>query len=272
MMDALGTPVCSQESPPATLEQIQAAIDFEKLPKMEGATKARATFTSLTYQAPGTFEQAAEFYRQELSKLGWKEDRSLSSSDHKQLLNLTFDKDGMCLSLSGYRSKPEDNMSITLMNFGNVDVRRFPKLDDAEIQTNQKNAVFYSTAKSADEAVKFCHQFMLNQGWKEKPNPSATVLAKEGRHVMQFQKNAMLATLVVAKGKYNKQTVTYTSSVDTTQRAGSATRQSVNSNATIPANLQDLVTLLDISKLERPAKANNVKATPIALVFESTDS
>ena len=66
-----------------------------------------------------------------------------------------FIKDGMWLSLHGYRSAPADPMTITLMINGNVDVSLFPKVADAQIKHSQKNSVFYLSKQSPEEITGF---------------------------------------------------------------------------------------------------------------------
>lgn len=262
----------AQDAKPSTFEQIKAAIDWEKLPLLEGAAKVRPFFNHTSYEAPGTFKQAAEFYRRELRKLGWKEDTSIESGDQTAYLSVQFEKEGQRLGLSGYRSKPEDPMTITLMLNGNVDVSTFPKVDDAQIKVNQKNSVYYFTKKPADEVVSFCKKFMLERGWAEKPNPNAEMWAKEGRYVLEFDQNAIKATLVVANEKDGNRSVSYSSGVQHEMKSSQVTKMVTNKDQVKPATLKQAVDLIDLSKLPKPDKASKVKAIPIALSFEMNGS
>ncbi len=260
----------AQDAKPATFEQIKEAMDWEKLPLLEGAKKNRPFFNHTSYEAPGTFKQAAEFYRKELPKLGWKEDTSIDGGDQTAYLSVSFEKDGQRLGLSGYRSKPEDPMAITLMLGGNVDVSKFPKLDDATIKVNQKNSVYYMTKKSAEEVVSFCKKFMLERGWTEKPNPNAEMWAKEGRFVLEFEQNAIKATIVTAKETDGSRTVSYFSMVQDEMKSSQVTKMVTGKDQAKPATLKEAIDLINLSKLPKLDKASKVKAIPIAMSFEAS--
>ncbi|HQR41749.1 MAG TPA: hypothetical protein PLX97_03675, partial [Gemmatales bacterium] len=68
------------DTKPATVQQIKAAIDWAKVPKLEGATKVQTYFNHMMYKAPGTYQQAADFYRKMMPTLGWNEDASLKAN------------------------------------------------------------------------------------------------------------------------------------------------------------------------------------------------
>ena len=122
---------------PATLAEIRDVIDWSKIPKPPGSQPSRNGFSLCSYKAPGTFLEAATFFRNSLPALGWKEDvKPIPGMDQKASLYVTFDKGDMRLSVTGYRSDPQAPMTITLMNNGNVDVRNIPKPADAKILGN----------------------------------------------------------------------------------------------------------------------------------------
>lgn len=268
----LNVALLAQDAKPATFEQIKEAMDWEKLPLLEGAKKNRPFFNHTSYEAPGTFKQAAEFYRKELPKLGWTEDTSIVSGDQTAYLSVSFEKDGQRLGLSGYRSKPEDPMTITLMLGGNVDVSKFPKLDDATIKVNQKNSVYYTTKKPAEEVVSFCKKFMLERGWTEKPNPNAEMWAKEGRFVLEFEQNAIKASIVTAKETDGSRTVSYFSMVQDEMKSSQVTKMVTGKDQAKPATLKEAIDLINLSKLPKLDKASKVKAIPIAASFEVSGS
>lgn len=271
--------VWAQDMPkPATVQQIKDAVDWAKVPRLDGAIKVQTFFNHITYQGPGTFQQAADFYLQKLPALGWQNDKSLSGSDQKDYLSLVFEKAGMRLSVSGYRSQPGDPMTITLMNFGNVDVSLFPKADDAQMRVNNKNAVFYSSKQTAEQITSFCRKFMKERGWTEKEEEMAATWAKEGRYVLKFQQNAMECILVASKTKEGNMEVSYSSSVQHDLSAEDVTTTISGKEQPTPATLKEAMAVVNIMKLPRMEKAAKAKhhkelyALPIGTTYVVPDS
>lgn len=275
---AASVPLSAQDTAkPATVKQINEVIDLDKLPRLEGATKFQKHFNHITYKAPGTFKQAADFYIEQLAKLGWPQEKTIPAGDQKDYLSVMFEKDGMLLSLSGYRSEAKDPMTVTLMVYGNVDVRQFPKLDDAEVKSNYKTAAFYLSKKTPEEAMTFIRKFMKDKGWTEKPEDGYATWAKEGRHVLKFQQNAMECTLVAAK-KPEGIEVMYSASVKHELEPEEVTTTVTGKELGKPATLKEAIEVIDISKLPRMEKATKGKrdkelySLPIGTHYEVPDS
>lgn len=270
--------VTLQDAPkPATVKQIKDAIDWSKVPNLTGATKVTSYFSQHSYVAPGTFAQAAQFYREQLPKLGWMEDTSIPDEGQKEYLSVNFEKNGMRLGVSGYRSKPDDPMTITLSIGGNVDARQWPRLDDAQVKTSYKTGVVYLTKKSPEEFTAFCRKFMKEQGWTEQKEDGAETWAKEGRHVLSFNQNAIKATLVAAKEKDGGYLVSYVSYVQSELSAEDA-REVMGQAQAKPATLAEARQVIDISKLPRMEKAakrqrdEKLLALPIGTSYEIPDA
>ncbi|MFO0815228.1 MAG: hypothetical protein U0796_18595 [Gemmatales bacterium] len=248
------------DTKPATVQQIKAAIDWAKVPKLEGATKVQTYFNHMMYKAPGTYQQAADFYRKMMPTLGWNEDASLKANkDQSTYLYVPFEKDGQLLTLTGYRGKPEEPMSLTLMIFGNVNVGAFPKMADAKLVTSNRNVVFYNSPSKPEDVVSFARKFMEERGWKEFPDDMAATWAKEGRHVMKFRQAAMEVTIVVATMKNGPTQVNYSASVQHQIDAAEVKAHFTPKELPAPTTLADAVKLLDISKLPRMDKAEKFK-------------
>jgi len=262
---------------PVTVKQVNEAVDFDKLPKLEGATKFQKHFNHITYKAPGTYKQAADFYLEHLTKLGWQQEKTIPTGDQKDYLSLLLEKDGMLLNLSGYRSEAKDPMTVTLMVYGNVDVSKFPKLSDAEVKTNYKTAAFYLSKKTPEEAMTFMRKFMKEQGWTEKPEDGYATWAKEGRHVLKFEQNAMQCTMVAAK-KPEGIEVMYSASVKHELSPDEVTTTVSGKDLGKPATLKEAIDVINIMKLPRMEKATKGKrdkelySLPIGTHYEVPDS
>lgn len=254
---SVGSAFFAQEPAPATARQIKEAFDFSKTPLLDGASKKQSLFNHITYHAPGTFAQAADFYKDKLTALGWMNNTALAG-DQKEYLSLTFEKNGMMLGLSGYRSNPTDPMTITLMNMGNVDVSKFPKTSDAEVKTNNKNAVYYFTKEKPEAITGFIRKFMKERGWQEKEEAGAKEWEKEGRYVLKFQQNAMECITVAAK-KENQMEVTYTTYVQHELSAEDVSVVTGGKEQSPPATLKEAAAVLNIMKLPRMTSAAKAK-------------
>jgi hypothetical protein len=269
----------AQDTKPATVQQIRDSIDWSKVPRMEGATKANSFFNHMMYKTPGTYLQAAEFYRKHMPGLGWKEDTSMNvGGDQSTYLYVPFDKDGILMTLTGYKGKPEEPMSLTLMIFGNVNVGAFPKMADAKVISSNRNAVFYSSPSKAEDIVAFCKKFMVDAGWTEHVEDMAATWAKEGRHVLKFRQAAMECTLVVATQKDGTCQVNYSSMVANTVDAAEVKALFTSKELAKPTTLANAVKVIDISKLPRMNNAEKFKyhkelyALPIGTSYRVPES
>src|SRR6516165_4977766 len=115
----------NSKSAPASLPEIRDTIDWTKVSLPEGSAPGRKGLSSYALEAPGTFAEAAAFFRKTLPELGWREDPNpVPGIDQKDYLYLIFEKAPMYLTVNGYRANPKGPMTIFLTNWGNVDVRQ----------------------------------------------------------------------------------------------------------------------------------------------------
>ncbi|MFO0936836.1 MAG: hypothetical protein U0798_10020 [Gemmataceae bacterium] len=243
----------SQDNPqskPATVVQLRDAVDWTKMPMPPGAQTGRTGFSLCSYQAPGTFLDAAAFFREKWPALGWKEDATpIPGVDQKDYLYLSFDKGDMRISVNGYRIDPKGPMTITLSLNGNVDLRSIPKPADAKFLSNSRTAAFFTTASSPKDAVEFCRKGILALGWKEVPDESAAFFAKEGRIIAQFQQNAMQIGLNAAKNMAGMTEVMLTSSVRSQLEAAQVREALTPKELVEPQAEKEYLSLLDLRAL-----------------------
>lgn len=247
---------------PATVKEIKETIDWTKAPKLPEARKVNITLSMLTYDAPGTFLQAAEFYRKALPTLGWKEDTTpIPGVDQKDYLSLSFDKGPMRLSVSGYRPDPKAPMTITLFNTGNVDVRTLPRTVDAKTKSDYRTAVVYTSQLKQSDIAEFCKKSISALGWKESPDDSAEFHAKEGRTVLRFLYNAMELTVVIYQNKEGQREITYSTHVQFDLKPEEVNEVMAGNAPAVakPTTLKEAVEVIDITKLPRPDKAEKLK-------------
>lgn len=273
----------AQEAKPATAKQLKDAVDWSKMPKLASAKKVQTFFAQQTYEATGTFQEAADFYRKELPNLGWKEDKSVDpTADQKTYLSLFFLKDGMGLQVSGYRSMPSDaRMPVTLTLQGNVQCDKFPRASDAQIHNASRNSVYYYSKLPAKELVDFSRKFMKEAGWKEAQEDMYEKWAKEGRHVLKFVQNAMQFGVVIAPDQQKKDvlSVSYYAHVQHDLKPEEvATTTSEKKALPKAATMKEAIEVIDLGKFPRVAGAEprrgdkQVVAIPIATSYQTKEN
>ena len=253
---------------PATLAEIRDALDWSKMPKPPGAEPGRTGLATCSYKAPGTFLEAATFFRANLPALGWKEDATpIPGVDQKDYLYLAFDKLDMRLSINGYRTDPKRPMSIILTNNGNVDIRDIPKPADAHFKSNGKVAAFFTTESKPEEAADFCRKGILARGWTEVPDESAKFFAKEGRIVLRFLENAMEIGVVAAKNRAGQTEVSISAHVRYKLDPGEIRTALTAKEIPAPATEKDYVAILDLRAfpLMKGARKRDRQTQPITL-------
>ena len=253
---------------PATLAQIRDVIDWSKIPQPPGSQAARAGLSICSYKAPGTFLEAATFFRTNLPTLGWKEDATpIPGVDQQAYLYLTFDKGDMRLSINGFRADPKAPMTVTLSNNGNVDIRDIPKPADANFRSNGRLAAFFTTGSKPEVAADFCRKSLLERGWHEVPDQSAKFFAKEARIVLRFLQNAMEIGVVASKNDAGQTEVTISSHVRYKFAAGEVRKALTPEEIPTPASIKDYVAVLDLRSLPLMpgARKRDRQSQPIAL-------
>lgn len=252
----------AQDTPqPATVMEIKQAVDWDKLPKLQGATKVNQALDRLSYDAPGTFLQAAEFYRQQLPALGWIEDKTpIAGVDQQTYLYVAFDKGAMRMNISGYRAEPKGPMSISVVLAGNVDLRTLPRIADAQVKSAFKTAVIYTSKTKQAEVSGYCKKKLQELGWKEAHDETAAFHAKEGRTVMRFLFNAMELTVVVYQNKEGLTEATYTVGVQHDLKPADVEAvMGAGKVAVKPTTLKEAIAVMDFTKLPRLDGAEKLK-------------
>jgi hypothetical protein len=257
----------NSKSAPASLPEIRDTIDWTKVSLPEGSAPGRKGLSSYALEAPGTFAEAAAFFRKTLPELGWREDPNpVPGIDQKDYLYLIFEKAPMYLTVNGYRANPKGPMTIFLTNWGNVDVRQLPKPADAKFRSNGRFAAMYATGTSPADATDFCRKALVERGWKEVPADSAKFFAKEGRIVLRFLQNAMEVGVVAAKNPAGETEVTLSANVRRTFDASDVREHLAPRDIPPPATITDYLAVIDLREfpLMKDARKRDRQTEPIA--------
>jgi hypothetical protein len=251
---------------PATVAELRACIDWVNMPRLPGATAVRHRFASSTYQAPGSFADAAAFFRTALPPIGWAVDAPAPGVDQKDYLSLGFTKGTLRLGVSGYRPDPAGPMTVTVSLGGNVNVRSFPRPADATLTVEQPAVVMFTTAAKPADAAQACRTGIVGLGWREVPAESAKFFAKEGRVVLRFLRNGIEVGVVAATTPDGKTQVTVHTQVRQTFDPADVRAALAAKDIPAPATLTDALAVLDLRtfpRLPMAAKADR-QTRPIA--------
>lgn len=159
----------AKQAEPATAEDAAKVLDLRTVPIMEGAkTRSERTLGLLMYEAKGTSKAAFEFHRQQLVKLGFKEqpggysDKTNSSGD--------FTKDGFRVSLSAGEISGDPTKAgwsnVTLSNGGNVALDKLPVPPGVKPFHPRADEASYTTDAKPAETAAACRKLLLAAGWE----------------------------------------------------------------------------------------------------------
>ncbi|MCH2203063.1 MAG: hypothetical protein MK102_13920 [Fuerstiella sp.] len=196
--------VPSAEFQPATIQEMIDVIDLATVPQMEGARVKSAGLCHLTFEAPGTLTAAGEFCKKTLSQMDWLEQNmSVEGLDPDKYCQFTFEKSDFTVTVFISAGDKPDQVLVNLTNWGDVDPRRLPRLDEVELTMNSRTYVSFTSSASPAAAEAYCRKEITALGWKLVPDPNLEFLREQGRIVLKFVWNAIeLGTVItVENGK-----------------------------------------------------------------------
>ncbi|MGI8981136.1 MAG: hypothetical protein ACR2FY_18065 [Pirellulaceae bacterium] len=174
---------------PATAEEAAKVLDLRTLPLMEGAKiTSDRTLGMLMHEAKGTPKAAFEFHRQQLVKLGFKQqpggysDKTNSSGD--------FTKEGFLARLSTYEVSGDPTKAgwsnVTLVNGGNVALDKLPVPPGVKSFHPTSYEASYTTDAKPAETAAACRKLLLAAGWE--PYGEMAPMARKPDMTMQYFK------------------------------------------------------------------------------------
>ena len=95
-----------------------------------------------------------------------------------RLTTLKFEKSGYLMMFNASRDKKDGLTNVSLMNTGNVDLRKLPFPPGAKFHPNRSEFINTETTLSVDDAFKFYRNELPKLGWKE--------VKQLGQGTMQF--------------------------------------------------------------------------------------
>jgi hypothetical protein len=157
---------------PAKPEAARAAIDFRKFPTVGQVRPSNVTWAGVDYAASCTVAEAARFYRQELAKKGWGEQRPtpLEGDDRARL---RFRKDAFIVEVSILANEGK-GVGIGVHNRGDLYTPDLLHLEDADLNADSvQEATRYTTAATPQAVLDFYRKELPKFGWKLTKGPEA---------------------------------------------------------------------------------------------------
>jgi hypothetical protein len=163
---------------PATVAEAARSLDLQTFPVMAGVDKPIQRVTaSLYYQAPVDAKTAFEFQRRNLRKRNWKELPNTYATE--QMAGGQFARDGFVVSvLVSAGSKPGE-VTISLRNHGNVNLRKLPVPSGAKLLHAFPNSAMFVTDAGVRDTAAAVRKLLLEQGWQPYGKAGETAYFKQ---------------------------------------------------------------------------------------------
>lgn len=189
-----------QAAAPTTANQAIATIDLLALPRLNEKRLLESGPTYVYYSAEGTLPSADAFFKAELGTKGWKELPSITPSTDSYV-DRHFEKDGYVVRVSLSIGSTKGELSVMMMNLGNVDVRNLPQMSDADkagIPATPVNAT-HKTARTIPEVAETLNKQLLEQGWQPYADFFETSMDVPHYRSLKYRKEAVRILLGMAK-------------------------------------------------------------------------
>lgn len=164
----MGSTTLAQAVPakgPATVAEAVGAIDLVNLPLVEGAkVPGERNAASLSYEAPREAPEVYAFYKEILTKQGWKE--LGEASVMKDSASATFGKGGFTLSFMAYSTGMPGKCSATIQVLGNVDLTRLPRPAGTTPFYEGPASAIYLAEGEVDATARAVGDALRNAGWE----------------------------------------------------------------------------------------------------------
>ncbi len=198
---------------PTTAWEAIKVIDLLALPRIKEKRMMESGPTYVYYSAEGTLASTDAFYQAELGAKGWKELPAFSPAT-ESYADRSFEKNGFVVRVSISVGSSQGELGVMLASLGNVDVRKLPKMADADtgnIPSSPVNAT-HKTEKSIPEVADTLGKELLNQGWQPYADFHETPIDVPHYRSLRFRKEAVRINLGIVRNPQNpadKTTVFY---------------------------------------------------------------
>jgi hypothetical protein len=174
----------------------------------------------VTYTAPGTMQQAADFCVKNLTGAGWREppgERRKNEAGGREYQAFLFTKQGHILSATIFAA--DKGVGVSLRYSGNFDTRTLPRMKDAVLTAGGAGSFLnytvtnYTTEASVNDVIDFLAREVASLGWQEYVAHMGSSRRSPGS--LNFRKQATHVAIYAFKDreKPSKTTVSYAADV-----------------------------------------------------------
>jgi hypothetical protein len=180
-------------------------VDARLLPHLVDAPEGELeTFGLVHYETETPKQDAVEFYRQELSKQGWKELKSDGKDYPDGSKSLAFSQNAILLKVEiGPSADGGNNVRLEPRLYGQIiprpgdpeaargviDLRKFPLLNDRARASASSAAVHYAASGKVADATRFYRKELSAKGWTEQMPPP---IENDDRATLRFGKRGFI--------------------------------------------------------------------------------
>ena len=203
-------PETSSEPPaeaatPATLAELESAIDLTKLPRLDVSHQYDEKPHKLRYLSDTTVALAKEHYSKIFSDGGWEVDPTVYQHNDAAHSTLAVGKDGFLLRATFQKSnlaRDGGKVYVELENSGNVDPRRLPRPEKIESASDDRVDFSYVLSSDPNAFILFMTNALQEKGWEPLDDS------------MKFKHGAMQLTVQTVDLGGGKFAVTFHTEVD----------------------------------------------------------
>lgn len=197
---------------PASVREATAVLDLRTLTTLKDAEFNTRAATRLEGRASADVKPAAEFYLAQLTKLGWKP----SAEPNSQMITdgyaqAALEKNGFALALSMLPSGTPGQVTVSVINLGNIDSRELPRVADAKsIYGGRASAMYVTPRKVADVAAE-TRKVLKAAGWAEYAQPFAQKAEIPDQEMFELRQRgvSMTAYISVAPAQKGQTAIQY---------------------------------------------------------------
>jgi Leucine-rich repeat (LRR) protein len=159
---------------PVSAQEAAQIIDLRTFPRLAGAQVQTQRLGEVTYTAPGTMQQAADFCVKHLTEAGWREppgERRKNEPGAHEFQAFLFTKQGHILSATIFAA--DKDVGVSLRYSGNFDTRTLPRMKDAALTAGGAGSflnytvTIYTTEASVNDVIDFLAKEVALLGWQE---------------------------------------------------------------------------------------------------------
>lgn len=184
-------PACAADDvlgKPATVADVLRVLDFAEFPLIDGADSgAQFRLAGVNYTADATVKQAIGRVREKFNERQWSEMSGgyLSAEGG----TTSFRREGYLVSVSISALAKSGKVKISMVNRGNLDLKRLPVPKDAKPLYSGPFSEGYASDLDLEKTAKAVRSLLQSKGWQ---------FFGESGHSLLFRQNAVLLTAEVA--------------------------------------------------------------------------